>query len=146
MLNCKAHISILREPISRDFLKHEVLSEQRPATPIQVKGSHKHRKNATNGKNCLKRNKIKQKLSLKHKNQDQCLVHGSKGTFTAPLVQLQINCLTDWLPVHWFGCCSRNKNCLYFAPLTLTGMKIQEENSETSILVMPKFTTAIAIF
>lgn len=44
------HTSIFRELISRDFLKHEVLSQQRLATPIQVKGSRKQRKNATNGK------------------------------------------------------------------------------------------------
>lgn len=33
-----------------------------------------------------------------------------------------------------------------FSPLTFTGIIINEENPEKSILVMPKFATTIAIF
>lgn len=137
MLNCKVHISIFREPVSRDFLKHEVLSEQRPATPIQVKGSHKHWKNATNTKHVL--------LLKKEQNHIKILPWNTKiklkTWYLAPKTQSQlpwssqkINGLNDWLPVHWSECCSRNKNCLYFVPLTLTDMIIKEENSETFIL------------
>lgn len=68
MLNCKARTSIFREPISRDFLKHEALPEQKSATPIQVKGSNKHRKNATNGKHTFiqKGTRLNKNSPLKH--------------------------------------------------------------------------------
>lgn len=116
VLNCKAHISIFR--VQR-LLKAWSAIEQRPATPTQVKGSHKNRKNATNGKHVLlfkKEQNLKKKSPLKHKKWAQCWVPDSKDTFTAPSVQFQINRPTDWLPMHWFECGSRNKNCLYFPP------------------------------
>lgn len=94
---------------------------------------------------CLKRNKKKRKKSpLKHQNQAQCWVRGSKDTFTAPLVQSQINWLTDLCI--GLNVAAYNKNYLYFALLTSKGMITKEENPEKSILVMPKFTTTIAIF
>lgn len=70
ILNCKAYVSIFRQPAFRDFLKQEVLPELRLATLIQVKEIHEHRKNATNGKSefLFEKKKSYKNAPPRHKN------------------------------------------------------------------------------
>lgn len=150
IFNCKAYVFIFRQLAFRDFLRQEVVPQLRLAIFIQVKGSHKHGKNATKGKQGLLFKKKKIINYFSHDTQKLCQILGAQ---LQSHIDSSLSPFRDQLS-HWLTTCGlvwmlRQKHYLFVLtshPISLTVITIKGENSEKFILVMSKSTKLTAIF